>query len=133
MMQSVHGAAAGREHRIEHVHARAREPRRQPLVVVDRHVLLLVAVHADVTDARIRQQSQEALDHPEPCAQHGDNRHLVAQPPRCCRLERRLDRHLLQRQLARDLHGHDRRTLEQRLAKRPVGCVAVAQNRELIR
>ena len=76
----MYGAAAGREHRIEHVHAGVGESRRQPLVVVDRHVLLLVAIDADVADARVRQQPQEALDHPEPGAQHGHDGDLIAQP-----------------------------------------------------
>ena len=117
LLQRVHRAAACREHRVEHVHAGVGQPGWQPLVVVDRDVLLLVAVDPDVADAGIGQQPQEALDHPQPGAQDGYDRDLVAQAMAAGDLERRLDLDLLDRQLPRDLDGHDRRGLEQRLAE----------------
>ena len=48
------------------------------------------------------------------------------------RLERSLDLDLADRQLPRDLDGHDRRGLEQRLAEVAVGRLAVAQHRESV-
>ena len=125
-------AAAGGEHRVEHVHARGREPGRQPLVVVDRHVVLLVAIDADVADPGVGQQAQEALDHPETGAQDGNDRDLVAQPQARGRLERSLDLDLADRQLPRDLDGHDRRGLEQGLAELAMRRLPVAQHRESV-
>ena len=97
-------------------------------------MLLLVAVDADVADARVRQQAQEPLDHPEPGAQHRHDGDLIARAA-----ERSLASSgvsivdVLERQLARDLDGHDRGGLEQRLAEVAVGGVAVAQHRQPIR
>jgi hypothetical protein len=66
----VDSAAARGERRVEQVHVGVGEPRREALVIVARRQLLFVALHAEVPDARIGQQAQEALDHPEPRAQH---------------------------------------------------------------
>ncbi len=129
----MHRAAAGGEHRVEHVHARGRQPRWQPLVVVDRDVLLLVAIDPDVTDAGIREQTQEALDHPEAGAQDGHDRDLVArvvEPVVSSSGVWIVD--VLERQLTRDLDGHDRRGLEQRLAEVAVGRLTVAHHRQSI-
>jgi len=130
--ERVNRAAPGGEHRVEHVHTGLREPGRQSLVVADRHVLLLVAVDADVPDPGVGQQAQEALDHPEAGAQNGHDRHLVAQAQARRGFERGLDLDRLERQLARDLDRHDRRGLEQRLTERAVRRVAVAQHRQAI-
>ena len=56
-----------------------RQPRRETLVVIDRNVLLLVAVDADVADPGVRHEPQESLDHSQPGAQYGHDRDLVAQ------------------------------------------------------
>jgi hypothetical protein len=64
---------------------------REPLVVVARRQLLLVALHAEMTDARVGQQPQEPLDHPEPRAQDRHDRDLGGQPAAGRRLERGLD------------------------------------------
>ena len=64
---------------------------------VDRFVSLLVAVDPDVANARIWQQPQESLDHPEAGAQDGHDRHLVAEAAPGRGLERGLDLDLLDR------------------------------------
>ena len=49
-----HGAAAGRQHRIDHQHVARVEPRRQLRVVLRGDRRHLVALQADVADARAR-------------------------------------------------------------------------------
>ena len=132
LVQRVHRAAAGGEHRVEHIHASIGEAAREPLVVVDRYVLLLVPVDADVADPGVREQAQEALDHAKAGAQHRHDRHLVAQPEARRVLERGFDVHLLQGKLPRDLNCHDRGGFEQGLAEVAVGRVAVAHHGEAI-
>ena len=95
-------------------------------------MVLLVAIDANVADPGVWQQPQEALDHPETGAQDGNDRHLVAQPEARRGLERSLDLDLPDRQLPRDLDGHDRRGLEQGLAELAVGRLPVAQHRESV-
>ena len=97
LVERRYRAPAGREHRVEQVHARVRKPVRQALVVVDRFVILLVAVDPDVPDARVWQQPQKAFDHPEAGAQDRHDRHLVAEPAPGRGLERGLDLDLLHR------------------------------------
>ena len=50
----------------------------QRLVVADGRSALLVAVHAEVADARLGHQAQEAVDHAEPGAQDRDDHDLGA-------------------------------------------------------
>ena len=126
--ERVDGAAAGGEHRVEHEHARVGQPRRQPRVVVDRRVGGLVARHAEVTDARVGQQPQEAVDHPEPGAQHRHDHDLLGEPCAARRFERCLDLDLDDRELTCRFDREDRGALEKRVTEaRPAG-VAVPQD-----
>ena len=59
-------AAAGREHRVHHEHLGRLDAGRDVLVVADGAQRLLVPVHAEMPDARVGHQAQEAVDHPEP-------------------------------------------------------------------
>ena len=70
----VRGRAAGREHRIEHEHAAARQPVRQLEVVGHGPQRLLVAADADEADGRVRQQLERRVEHAEPGAQHRHDR-----------------------------------------------------------
>ena len=116
----MHGAAAGRQHRVDDEHVRVVQPRRQALVVLEGLVRLLVAIEAEMADARVREQAQEGLDHAEPGAQHRHDGDLLGKPAAGRPLERGLDLDGLDGQLARRLHGEDRRGLEQRLTEVPV-------------
>ena len=61
----------------------------------------MVAVKPDVSDARRRDESQNALDHAESGAQNGDERELLAADLISSRLlERRLHGHRLEREVA---------------------------------
>ena len=95
VLERADGAAAGGEHRIEHVDPGVGQPGRQALVVVDRLVVVLVALDPEMSDARVGQQAQEALDHAQPGPQYRHHGHLVADPQAARRLQRRLDRDLL--------------------------------------
>ena len=77
-------------------------------------------------------KAQKALDHPEPGAQDGHHRDVVAQALAVHRLERGLDLDVLDGQLARDLDGHDRRRLEHGLAEVAVARVSVTHHRQAI-
>jgi hypothetical protein len=95
-------------------------------------VVLLVAIDAHVSDPCIGQQPQKPLDHPEPGSQHRHHGDLVAQPHAARRLQGRVDLDLPQRQPPRDLDGHDRGGLKQRLAEQPVSGLAITQDRQAI-
>jgi hypothetical protein len=128
--ERVDRAAARREHRVGHDHVRVAKPRREALEVVDGRVVDLVAVHAEMADAGIGQQAQEAVDHAQPRAQHRDDRDLAEQPPAVRGLERRVDGDVARRQVAGRLDREDRRRLLERAAERPVRGGAVPQHDE---
>ena len=127
-VERVDRAAPRRQHRVDDEDVRVGQPRWQPLVVVDRAVLLLVAVDPDVTHARAREQPQEPVDHAQPGAEHGHDRDLARQAAAGGGLERRLDLDRAHRQIAGGLDGEDRRRLEQGLAELAVARVAVAHH-----
>src|SRR5688572_25910270 len=84
-------AAARGEHRVDDEHLGVLDPRRDVLVVADGPQRLLVAVHAEVADAGLRHQPQEAVDEPEPGAQDRHDHDLVGEPHAGGRLEQGLD------------------------------------------
>ena len=117
LFERVDGAAAGGEHRVEHVHARVRQPGRQPLVVVDRRVRPPRRGRSR-GGRRARLAAAAGSRRPSRGRRAAPARPRPRRKPRAVRgLERGLDLDLVDRQLARDLDGHDRRGLEQRLAE----------------
>ena len=132
LVEGVHGAAAGGEHRVDHEHVGVGQAGWQALVVVDRAVLLLVAVDAHVADAGAGEETQEAVDHPQAGAQHRHDRDLGGEAAAGGPLERGLHLHLRHGQAARGLDGQDRRGLEQGLAEVAVAGVAVAHDRQAV-
>ena len=101
------------------------------LVVADRRELRLVAVHAEVADARLRHQPEEALDHPEPGAQDRDHDDVVAEARAARGLERRGDVDLLQAQVAQRLEADQHRRLAQAAAELAARRRLVAQHAEM--
>src|SRR5918999_1431221 len=122
-------AAAGGQHRVDHEDLGVGRARRDVLVVADRPQGLLVAVHAEVADARVGHQPQEAVDEAEAGAQDRHQHHLVGQPRALCALERRLELILVVPQAAHRLVGEDHRRVVERLPEHAVRRLAVAQDR----
>ena len=129
----MHGASAGGQHRVDHENVGFGQAGRETFVVVDRAVLLLVAVDADVAHAGAREEAQEAVDHPESGAQHRHDRDLRREAAAGGALERGIDLHLRHRQPARGLDRQDRRGLEKGLAELAVPGVAVTHDRQPVR
>ena len=130
LVEGVHRASAGCEHRVHHEDVSVGQAGRQALVVVHRAVLLLVAVHADVAHAGSGEEPQEAVDHPESGAQHRHDRDLAGEAAAGGALERGLDLDLGHREAARGLDSQDCRGLEEGLAEVAVAGVAVAHDGE---
>ncbi|MNS50263.1 hypothetical protein D3C72_829060 [compost metagenome] len=104
----------------------------QPHQVFHRAVLL-VAVHADMADARRRDQLDQAIAHAHAGAQHRHDGQLLAGDHRRIQLhQRRVDAARGQRQVARDLVAHQQRDLAQQLAEGARGRFLVAHVRELV-
>ena len=100
-----HGAAARREHRIDHQHVARREIRRQLRVVLRRDRRHLVALQADVADARARDQLQHGVEHAESRPQHRHDDDVRADAASGRGTDRRLDGDVRRRQIARRLGG----------------------------
>ena len=85
-----HRAAAGREHRIDHQHDAAGQLLAAASSSTATRPPSLVALQADVADARGRNQLEHRVEHPEAGAQNRDD-HASARPAAGGRPERRLD------------------------------------------
>ena len=90
MIERGDGAAAGREHRIDHQHEAAVEPARQLRVVLRGDRRDLVALQADVPDARVGHQLEHGVEHAEPGAQHRHDDDVGRDDAAVGRPERRL-------------------------------------------
>ena len=90
---------------------------RDRLVVADGLERLLVAVEAEVADARLRDQPQRAVGHPQPRAEDRDDDDLVGEPHPAGRLQRRLDRVLAHAQVAQRLEQEQHRDVRQAAAE----------------
>ena len=101
------------------------------LVVADRPQRLLVAVHAEVPDARLGHRRRKPVDHAR-ARRAGSPRSTISSASRTPArgLERRLDLVSSARSVAHRLVGEDHRGVAQRLAEHAVRRVAVAQDRE---
>ena len=80
---------------------------RHLLVVPARHGGLLVALETEVTDLRLGHELEQRVEHAEACPQHRHRDHARGQPLHRRGLERRLDRGLAERQVARGLRDQE--------------------------
>jgi hypothetical protein len=98
---------AGCEHGVDEDHLPRLHLLRHLEVVLDRLEGGRVAVQPDVADAGRRQDFDDAVEHPSPGAEHGDDDDLLARDHRRThRRQRRLDIDELGRQIAGDLVAH---------------------------
>jgi hypothetical protein len=101
-------------------------------VVVHRLQRVVVAVQADVAHAHAGHQPHHALHHPQPRAQDGDHGQLLPrQHMGRGLLQRRLDLHLLQRQVLGDLVRHEHGDLVHQLLELLLARLLVAQHASL--
>src|SRR6266516_1669425 len=127
------GRAAGREHRVQHEKRAVLLARGDLEVVVDGLERVVVAVQADVSDARRGDELSDALDHPQAGAQDGDQGELLARHLHAAgALERRIDFDGFEGQVLGDLVGHEHRDLAGELLEVLGGGALVAQQRELV-
>ena len=117
-VEREHRAAAGREHRVDHQHARVGEADGEARVVLRRDGRLLVALQADVADAGAGQQLEDGLEHAEAGAQHRHHHDFGAHAPAGRRPDGRLDAVVSLRQVARRLERQDQADAPRHLAER---------------
>src|SRR5688572_393908 len=83
-------AATGGEHRVYQQDLGRRDVGRELLIVADRLERFFVAVHAQVTEPRVRQELQDPVSHSQSGAKNRDERHLPREHAPGCPLQRRL-------------------------------------------
>ena len=103
---------------IEHQHLALAHVRRQLAVVFHRQVRLRIAVEADMADLGRGHEVGHAVHHAKARAQNGHDAQLFAgEHVGLARGDGGLDLDLLERQIARDLIGHQHADLLEELAK----------------
>jgi hypothetical protein len=106
---------------------------RQLRVVLHRLERVLVAIHADESDARARHEREDAVEHADARTQHGAHGDLLAGDAlRRHRLERRLDLVVLGGKLLRRLVREQERDLVRELAEVDGRRLLVPQVAELV-
>ena len=132
-VESVDGATAGGQHRVDQQHLPLADPFRQLLVVLDRAVGLRVAVEAEVADPAVGDQGQDGLHHHQPGPENADDgRGRAIQHRRLGGGDRRGDRDRFRRQVTQRLVGGQQRDLlAQRSERRRLGGF-VAQHGDLV-
>ncbi len=136
LLHQVHRAdcrAAGRQHRVDDEAAPRLPAAHRAVVVRHRAQRRLVAVEAEVPDARVRQQAQQRFDHRQPRPQDRDDHHVLRQLVPGRRLQRRRDRALGQRQVGQRLVAEQPGDLRQQLAEARRTGPRLAQQRQLRR
>src|SRR6266540_1779016 len=135
-LQGLHGSdgrAPGREHRVQHEKRPVLLARGDLEVVVDGLECVVVAVQADMSDARRGDELGDALDHPQAGAQDGDQGELLARHLHAAHmLERCIELDGLEGQVLGDLVGHEHRDLGGELLEVLGGRTLVAEQRELV-
>ena len=121
-IQAGDGAAAGREHRVDHQHVAGAEIQRQLRVVLRGDGRHLVALETDVADARAGDQLEDGVEHPEAGAKNGNDDDIGADAASRRGTDRRVDGDILRRQIARRLgreqHADARRGAAEQFRRR---------------
>ena len=127
------GASAGREHWIEQEEIALRRVARHLEVVVHRLERVVVAIQADVPNARTRHELQDPFDHAESRAKDRHERQLLARNLLADGgLERRYDLRRSKREVRRGFVRHEHRELVHELLEDLLWCGLIAQQGELV-
>jgi 5-methylthioadenosine/S-adenosylhomocysteine deaminase len=86
-----HGAAAGREHRVDQQHVAAFDVRRQFGVILRCHRGAFIALQAEMSDARVGNEFEHAWQHPKPGTKDRRNHDIDGDTAARSRTQRRLN------------------------------------------
>ena len=132
-MNGGDGASAGREHRIEEQELALGGIAGNFEVIVDRLERLVIAIEADVSDARRGDEFEDAFDHTESSPQDWDERELLPGDALTDgALEGGLDGDIFEREVGGGLVGHEHRNLVDELLENLRRRAAVAENCDLV-
>ena len=110
--------AARGEHGVRYDECAILDAARELCIVLDGGKCLGVAIEPDVSDARRGDEVQDAVEHPEACAQDGDDAEFFAREHFCMAVcDRGLDLHVAQGEVARDLVCHEHGDLREQFAE----------------